>query len=278
MNTQLPDIDLSERTERRSGEIKLHGPEGFAGMRIAGRLAAETLDHIVPFVAPGVRTGDIDDECHRFILDHGGIAAPLHYRGFPRAVCTSVNHVICHGIPGDKVLQDGDVLNIDVTAIVDGWHGDTSRMYLVGKPSRKAERLCEVTYEAMMHGIEQVRPGATVGDIGHAIQSHAEAARYSVVRDFCGHGIGRVFHDSPNILHYGKPGTGVKLAAGMMFTVEPMINQGRFEVRMKDDGWTAVTRDRKLSAQFEHSVGVTEDGAEIFTKSPAGLDRPPYAR
>lgn len=261
---------------RRTGVIKIHPAENFEGMRKAGRLAAKTLDHIAQFVKPGVTTGHLDVVCREFILGNGGVSAPLNYRGYPGSICTSVNHVVCHGIPGAKVLEDGDILNIDVTAVIDGWHGDSSRMYMSGRPSRKAERLCEVTYEAMMRGIVQIRPGATTGDIGHAIQSFAEADRFSVVRDFCGHGIGQVFHDAPNILHYGEPGAGTELVAGMFFTVEPMINHGKWHVRMKNDGWTAVTKDRSLSAQFEHSVAVTADGVEIFTASPAGLNKPPY--
>lgn len=245
-------------------------------MRRAGRLAAEVLDFITPYVVPGALTGDLDRMMHDYIVDHGAIPAPLNYRGFPKATCISVNHVVCHGIPGDKRLAAGDMLNIDVTVIVDGWYGDTSRMFFAGTPKRIAERLVETTYHAMMHGIEAVRPGATLGDIGHAIQSHAEAQRFSVVRDFCGHGLGRVFHDAPNILHYGRPGQGLTLEPGMFFTVEPMINQGGWQTKILSDGWTAVTKDRKLSAQFEHSIGVTEDGYEIFTRSPAGLDKPPY--
>ncbi|WP_119459933.1 type I methionyl aminopeptidase [Rhodospirillaceae bacterium SYSU D60014] len=256
--------------------IKTHDAAAFEAMRRAGRLAAETLDFITPHVRPGVTTGDLDRMCHGFIVGHGAVPAPLNYRGFPKSICTSINHVVCHGIPGDKKLQDGDVMNIDVTVILDGWHGDTSRMFFVGKPGVKAQRLIDVTYQAMMRGIEAVRPGATVGDIGHAIQSFAEGHRFSVVRDFCGHGIGRVFHDAPSILHYGRPGTGPVLREGMFFTVEPMINAGRYDVKILDDGWTAVTRDRSLSAQFEHTVGVTADGYEIFTRSPTGLDRPPY--
>ncbi len=259
--------------ERR---IKLHGPEAFAAMRRAGRLAAETLDFIAPAVLPGVATAELDRLCHDFILSHGATPAPLNYRGFPKSICTSVNHVVCHGIPGDKRLQDGDILNIDVTVILDGWHGDTSRMFAVGPTSIKAERLIDATYEAMMRGIEVVRPGATIGDIGHAIQTYAEARRFSVVRDFCGHGIGQVFHDAPSILHFGPAGAGPALREGMFFTVEPMINAGAFQVKILEDGWTAVTRDRSLSAQFEHTVAVTADGHEIFTLSPAGLDRPPY--
>jgi len=256
--------------------IKLHGPEAFAAMRRAGRLAAETLDYVTPHVRPGATTGELDRLCHDFIVERGAVPAPLNYRGFPKSICTSINHVVCHGIPGEKKLQDGDILNIDVTVILDGWHGDTSRMFLVGKVGVKAQRLIDVTYEAMQRGIEAVRPGARLGDIGHAIQSFAEANRCSVVRDFCGHGIGQVFHDAPSILHFGNPGTGPAVREGMMFTIEPMINAGRYEVKLLDDGWTAVTRDRSLSAQFEHTVGVIADGCEIFTRSPAGFDRPPY--
>jgi methionyl aminopeptidase len=263
-----------------SGEarrIKLHGPDEFAAMRKAGRLAAETLDFITPEVREGVTTARLDKLCHDFIVDHGAIPAPLNYRGFPKSICTSINHVVCHGIPGERKLIDGDTLNIDVTVILDGWHGDTSRMYFVGKPSVKAQRLVEATYHAMMAGIAIVRPGARLGDIGHAIQTVAEAERFSVVRDFCGHGIGRIFHDAPSVLHFGRAGTGPELKEGMFFTVEPMINAGRWEVKVLDDGWTAVTRDRSLSAQFEHTVAVTAEGYEIFTGSPAGLDRPPYS-
>jgi methionyl aminopeptidase len=256
--------------------IKLHDEAGFAGMRQAGRLAAETLDYVTPHIQPGVTTGELDRLCHDFITGHGAIPAPLNYRGFPKSICTSINHVVCHGIPGDKKLADGDILNVDVTVILDGWHGDTSRMYGVGKVGVKAQRLIDVTYEAMMRGIAEVRPGARLGDIGHAIQSFAEGHRYSVVRDFCGHGIGKVFHDTPSVLHFGNPGTGPFIKEGMFFTIEPMINAGRYEVKVLEDGWTAVTRDRSLSAQFEHTVGVTADGVEIFTASPTGLDYPPY--
>ncbi|MSP21341.1 MAG: type I methionyl aminopeptidase [Alphaproteobacteria bacterium] len=265
------------QTPRFPSPIKVHGAEAFAGMRKAGRLVAETLDYITSYVKPGVTTDALDALCGAFIAEHGALAAPLYYRGFPKSICTSVNHVVCHGIPGDKVLKDGDILNIDVTVIVNRWHGDSSRMYFVGDVGRKPARLCEITYDAMMRGIEVVRPGATTGDIGHAIQAYAERYRYSVVRDFCGHGIGTVFHEPPNIVHYGEPGTGVRLVEGMMFTVEPMINLGKWEVRMMPDGWTAVTRDRSLSAQFEHCIGVTATGYEIFTLSPQGLDRPPYS-
>ncbi len=256
--------------------IPLHGPQAFAAMRKAGRLAAEALDMLVPYVVPGVTTERLDELVYQFALDHGAIPAPLNYRGFPKSICTSINHVVCHGIPGPKVLREGDIVNIDVTLIKDGWHGDTSRMYPVGKISRKAERLIEITYRALQLGLEAIKPGATTGDIGHAIQSFAESQRCSVVRKFCGHGLGQVFHDRPNILHYGKPGEGVPLEAGMIFTVEPMINLGRHSVKVLGDGWTAVTRDRSLSAQFEHTVGVTETGYEIFTLSPKGLHHPPY--
>ncbi len=256
--------------------IKRHGPEAFEGMRKAGRLAAEVLDALIPEVVPGTTTGALDRFCHDYIVDHGAIPAPLGYRGFPKSICTSVNHVVCHGIPGDKRLHAGDVLNVDVTVILDGWHGDTSRMFHVGAPALKARRLIDITYEAMMRGIAAVRPGARLGDVGHAIQSYAEGERCQVVRDFCGHGIGRVFHDAPNVLHYGEPGTGLRLEAGMFLTVEPMINLGTWEVKLLKDGWTAVTKDRSLSAQFEHSIGVTETGHEIFTRSPQGLHKPPY--
>ena len=259
------------------GAIRLHKPEDFEGMRKAGQLAAATLDYIAPFVVPGVTTGKLDELCHDFMVQLGGIPATLGYRGYPKSCCISINHVVCHGIPGDKKLEEGDILNIDVTPILDGWHGDTSRMYQVGDVGVKARRLCDITYEAMMRGIEVVKPGATTGDIGHAIQKFVESQRFSVVRDFCGHGLGRIFHEAPNILHYGRPGTGVPLRAGMFFTIEPMVNAGKFDVKLLSDGWTAVTKDRSLSAQFEHSIGVTETGYEIFTLSPKGLHKPPYA-
>ncbi len=246
-------------------------------MRRAGRLAADTLDFITPHVVPGVTTGELDRLCAEFVTARGGISAPLNYKGFPKSICTSVNHVVCHGIPSDKVLAEGDVINIDVTPILDGWHGDSSRMYFVGDVKIKARKLVQVTYEAMMLGIEVARPGATLGDIGHAIQSHAEKHRFSVVRDFCGHGVGRMFHMPPSVLHFGLPGEGTRLQEGMFFTIEPMINAGKQDVKILADGWTAVTRDKSLSAQFEHTVGVTADGCEIFTLSPAGLHRPPYA-
>ncbi len=268
---------MQESTGLREDEISIHGEEDFAAMRKAGRLAAEILDYITPYIVPGARTGDLDDMCHAFATERGGVSAPLGYRGYPRATCMSINHVVCHGIPGDKKLEEGDIVNIDVTPTLDGWHGDTSRMYCVGnKISLKARRLVDVTYECLMLGIEKVRPGATLGDIGFAIQKHAEAAGFSVVRDFCGHGTGRVFHCQPSVLHFGKPGEGVVIQKGMFFTIEPMINAGKYDVKVLSDGWTAVTRDKSLSAQFEHTIGVTENGAEIFTLSPKGLHRPPY--
>jgi methionyl aminopeptidase len=233
----------------------------------AGKLASQTLDFVTPFVKAGVTTEELDQLCHKFIVEKGAIPAPLGYRGFPKSICTSINHVVCHGIPGDRKLLDGDILNIDVTVIVDGWHGDTSRMFTVGKVGVRAKKLIDVTYEAMMRGIEVVRPGATLGDIGYAIQSFVEKQGFSVVRDFCGHGLGKIFHSPPNIVHFGKPGQGLELREGMFFTIEPMINAGRYEVKILSDNWTAVTRDKSLSAQFEHSLGVTTNGYEIFTRS-----------
>ena len=271
----MSNLELT-KTTNRDGRVPLHGPDAFAAMRRAGRLAAEALDMLVPIVKPGVTTSEIDERVLQFALDHGAIPATLNYRGYRYATCTSINHVVCHGMPNDKPLRVGDIVNIDVTLIVDGWHGDTSRMFPVGEVSRRAERLMLVTYESLMRGIAAVKPGNTTGDIGHAIQSFAEDERCSVVRDFCGHGLGRVFHDRPNILHYGDPGEGVQLEPGMLFTIEPMINLGKPHVKILADGWTAVTRDRELSAQFEHTVGVTETGCEIFTASPAGFDCPPY--
>lgn len=259
----------------RSG-IVLHTEEDFEGLRAAGRLAAATLDMITPYVKPGVTTEELDRLIHEYTLDHGAIPAPLNYRGYPKASCISINHVVCHGIPSEKRLQDGDIVNIDVTSIVDGWYGDNSRMYTVGKVPVKAAKLIKTTYDCLMRGIEVVRPGATLGDVGHAIQTLAEKNRYSIVQDFCGHGIGRTFHAEPNVLHYGRPGEGLKLKAGLVFTIEPMLNIGRPDVKILDDGWTAVTRDRSLSAQFEHMLGVTETGYEIFTLSPAGYTCPPY--
>jgi methionyl aminopeptidase len=266
--------------EQQGGEnrrITIHTPSDFEGMRRAGRLAAETLDMITPHVQPGMTTEALDRIIHDFILANQAIPATLGYRGYTKSSCTSINHVVCHGIPGERVLGDGDIINVDVTVILDGWHGDTSRMYVAGNASTKAKLLMDVTYESMMRGIAAIRPGATLGDVGHAIQAYVERHRFSVVRDFCGHGIGRRFHEPPNVLHFGRPGEGPVLKPGMFFTVEPMVNAGRPEVKILDDGWTAVTRDRSLSAQFEHMVGVTEDGVEIFTLSPMGLHRPPYA-
>ncbi len=256
--------------------VTLYQEADFAGLRAAGRLAAETLDMITPHVRPGVSTAELDTLCHEFIVAHGAVPAPLHYRGFPKSICTSINHVVCHGIPGERRLDEGDIVNIDVTVILDGWHGDSSRMYVAGNASTRARVLIDVTYEALLRGIAAVKPGATLGDIGFAIQSFVEAKRFSVVRDFCGHGIGRRFHEPPNILHFGRRGDGITLRPGMVFTIEPMVNVGRAEVKILDDGWTAVTRDRSLSAQFEHMLGVTEAGCEVFTLSPAGYEKPPY--
>ncbi|MEE9391692.1 MAG: type I methionyl aminopeptidase [Planctomycetota bacterium] len=262
---------------RSKDTIVIHSAREFEGMRAAGRLAAETLDFITPHVKAGTHTDYLNRLCHEFITERGGICAPLNYNGFPKSICTSINEVVCHGIPKKTdILRDGDIINIDVTPTLDGWHGDTSRMFLVGEPNDEAKRLVETTYEAMMLGIEVVRPGATLGDIGHAIQSCAEAKGYSIVEDFCGHGLGRSFHTAPQILHYGKPGKGDVLRAGMFFTVEPMINIGKKRTRVLDDDWTAVTLDGSLSAQFEHSLAVTEDGYEIFTSSPLGWTAPPY--
>ena len=270
-------VDAATAPLKNTGAIRLYGPEGFEGMRRAGRLVAECLDALAPIVQPGVPTDEIDDFVYRFALDHGALPATLNYRGYTKSVCTSINHVVCHGIPNDKPLREGDIVNVDVTLILDGWHGDSSRMYPVGEIKRAAERLLDVTYESLLRGIAAVKPGATTGDIGHAIQTYVEAERCSVVRDFCGHGLGLLFHDAPNILHYGRRGEGVELKPGMIFTIEPMVNLGRPHVKVLADGWTAVTRDRSLSAQFEHAIGVTETGCEIFTLSPAGLHKPPYA-
>ncbi|MBG1231278.1 type I methionyl aminopeptidase [Aestuariivirga litoralis] len=256
--------------------IRLHGPEGFAAMRKAGQLVAQALDDVTPLVREGVSTQEIDDFFWAFAEKHNALPATLGYRGYRKASCISLNHVVCHGIPNAKPMSSGDIVNVDLTLIVDGWHGDSSRMYVIGETSRAAERLIDVTYESMMRGIAAVKPGAHLGDIGYAIQSYAEAERCSVVRDFCGHGLGELFHDHPNILHYGRKGDGAMLKPGMIFTIEPMINLGKPQVKFLSDGWTAVTRDKSLSAQFEHSVGVTESGVEIFTTSPAGMHKPPY--
>jgi len=269
-------LQSTARTEAEDLRITIHGAAEFEGMRRAGRLAAEVLDFITPHVEPGVTTEHLDLLCHEFILERGAIPAPLNYRGYPKSICTSINHVVCHGIPSPKSLRHSDIVNIDITVILDGWHGDTSRMFTVGEVPLKAKRLIDITYEAMMRGIAVARPGMTLGDLGHAIQSFVEAERCSVVRDFCGHGLGRVFHAPPSVLHYGRPGEGIALREGMFLTIEPMINLGRPETKILSDGWTAVTKDRSLSAQFEHSIGITADGCEIFTLSPAGLTKPPY--
>jgi methionyl aminopeptidase len=269
-------VDSAELRSRKSGHIKLHGPEDFAAMRKAGALTAEALDLLCERVRPGVTTAALDKFAFEFAMDHQAYPAPLHYRGYRKSICTSINHVVCHGIPDEKPLREGDILNIDVTLIVEGWHGDSSRMYVAGEAPRRAQRLIDVTYESLMRGVAAVKPGATTGDIGAAIQNYAEPERCSVVRDFCGHGLGRLFHDEPNILHYGRRHEGIPLRPGMFFTIEPMINLGLPGVKVLSDGWTAVTRDRSLSAQFEHTVGVTETGVEIFTLSPRGWDRPPY--
>ncbi|MEO0348010.1 MAG: type I methionyl aminopeptidase [Pseudomonadota bacterium] len=256
----------------------MHNPKNYESMRVSGKLAATVLDHITNYVKVGVTTEELNQICHDYIIANNAIPAPLNYKGFPKSICTSVNHVVCHGIPSDKKLLDGDIVNIDVTVIVDGWYGDSSRMYFAGKPDVKATRLVNTTYDCLMLGIEQVKPGATLGDIGYTIQSHAEGLGYSVVRDYCGHGIGSEFHAEPSVLHYGKKGHGVVLEEGMFFTIEPMINIGRAETKLSaHDGWTVTTRDRSLSAQFEHTLAVTKDGYEIFTSSPKGLDKPPYA-
>lgn len=268
---------MKDMQKRSRDGIPLHDAHAFASMRAAGRLAAETLDFITPHVQVGVTTEELDRLCHDFIVRHGAVPAPLNYKGYPKSICTSINEVVCHGIPEDRKLKEGDSLNIDVTVILDGWYGDTSRMYWAGEPSIKTRRLTDITYRSMMAGIEVVKPGATLGDIGHAIQTLAEGEHCSVVRDFCGHGLGQVFHDTPSVLHYGEPGAGAVLEPGMLFTIEPMINLGGWQTRIKPDGWTAVTKDRSLSAQFEHTIGVTENGYEIFTLSPKGLHFPPYA-
>jgi methionyl aminopeptidase len=267
----------SDDVIERDGAIKLYDAAAFEGMQKAGELAAAILDELVPHVVPGVATEALDDIVRRMTLDAGAVPGTLGYRGYTHSCCISINHVVCHGIPSAKTLKDGDIVNIDVTPVLGGWHGDTSRMFLVGDVPLKAKRLVDITYECLMLGIEQAKPGNRLGDISHAIQTHAEKHRYGVVRDFCGHGVGKVFHDAPEVVHVGKPGTGPELKPGMIFTIEPMINIGRPDVKMLDDGWTAVTRDRSLSAQFEHSIGITETGCQIFTKSPKGLDRPPYA-
>ncbi len=250
--------------------------EKFEKMRVAGKLAAQTLDEVTPFIKPGVKTNEIDKICYEYIRDNGGYSAPLFYRGFKNSLCTSLNHVICHGIPSERILEDGDILNVDVTAVVDGYYGDTSRMFNIGKISVKAKNLIEATYQSMMSAIKILKPGIRLGDIGHEIQSYVEEKNYSVVRDFCGHGISNKFHEPPNILHYGKKNTGFELKPGMTFTIEPMINIGKHESKLLKDGWTAVTKDKSLSAQFEHTLGITENGYEIFTESDKNYTSPPY--
>jgi methionyl aminopeptidase len=276
MMNRYQTIDSAD-TVLRDGTIKLHGTSGFEGMRKAGRLAADILDEMTGLVEPGVTTAALDMRVREMMLDGGAVPATLGYRGYTHSCCISINHVVCHGIPGDRALKDGDILNIDVTPLLDGWHGDTSRMFFAGEPSIKARRLVEVTYECLMLGIEAAgRPGARLGDIGAAIEAHARQFRYGVVREFCGHGLGRLFHDEPEVVHAAKAGTGPGLRPGMFFTIEPMINLGRPHAKLLSDGWTAVTRDKSLSAQFEHSVGLTETGLEIFTQSAKGLHKPPY--
>ena len=250
--------------------------EKFEKMRIAGKLASQTLDMLTDFIKPGISTEKIDNLSYEFIKDNGGYSAPLYYRGFKKSLCTSLNHVVCHGIPSDRILNDGDAVNVDVTAIVNDYYGDTSRMFTIGEVSIKAKNLIDSTYESMMSGIKILKPGVKLGDIGFEIQSYVENKGYSVVRDFCGHGISNVFHEAPNILHYGKKNTGIELVPGMTFTIEPMINAGKFETKVLNDGWTAVTKDKSLSAQFEHTLGITENGYEIFTESVKSLYKPPY--
>jgi methionyl aminopeptidase len=272
---ETPELDSDAFV--RTHEIRVHeGDEAWEGMRAAGRLVGAALDMITPFVVPGVTTGELDDRIREFTLDHGALPACLGYKGYEKTICTSINHVVCHGIPGDKVLKDGDIVNIDHTVIVDGWHGDSSRMYAVGEINARARKLIDVTYDSLEAGLAMIKPGNTFGDIGFAIQQVVEANRMSVVRDFCGHGIGRLFHDSPNVLHYGRRGEGATLKPGMFFTVEPMVNLGKPHVKVLSDGWTAVTRDKSLSAQCEHSCGVTETGVELFSASPAGIFRPKF--
>ena len=274
--TEYQVID-AEETVYRDGTIKLHGEAGFEGMRKAGRLAAEILDELTDFVQPGVTTGAIDDKARTMMLDAGAVPATMGYRGYTHSCCTSINHVICHGIPSDKALKEGDIVNIDVTPLLDGWHGDTSRMFFAGDPPLKAKKLVDVTHEALMIGIEAAgKAGARLGDIGAAIEAHARQYRYGVVREFCGHGLGRLFHDAPEVVHAAQAGTGPELKPGMFFTIEPMLNAGKPWAKVLGDGWTAVSRDKSLSAQFEHSLGITEDGIEIFTQSPTGRDKPPY--
>lgn len=269
------DVETNNGRITKDG-IRIYQPADFAGMHAAGRLAAQILDDITDHVFPGQTTAELDRLIEQMVNDAGAVSATIGYKGYKHASCISINHVVCHGIPSDKKLKDGDILNIDVTVIVDGWFGDTSRMYVAGKLPRKAERLIQITHDALMKGIEVAKPGNTFGDIGHAIQVFAESHRTSVVRDFCGHGLGRVFHAPPNVVHYGRPGTGAVLEEGMFFTIEPMINLGRPDTKVLADDWTAVTKDKSLSAQFEHSIGITADGADIFTLSPGGKYHPTY--
>ncbi|MCO7736919.1 type I methionyl aminopeptidase [Brucella intermedia] len=271
-------IEATSAPMKYTGQIRLYGPEAFEGMRTVCNLTARCLDALNDIVKPGVTTNEIDRFVFEFGMDHGAFPATLNYRGYTKSTCTSINHVVCHGIPNDKPLREGDIVNIDVTYLLDGWHGDSSRMYAVGEIKRAAERLLEVTYESLLRGIAAVKPGAKIGAIGAAIQTYAEGERCSVVRDFCGHGVGQLFHDAPNILHYGTPNEGVEIKEGMIFTIEPMINLGKPHVKVLADGWTAVTRDRSLTAQYEHTVGVTKDGCEIFTLSPANVFGPPSMR
>ena len=270
----MTDLGLVERPVRTHA-IKVHEAEAFEGMRRAGKVAAECLDMLVPLVQPGVLTDELDRVAREFTLDNGALPACLYYKGYSKTVCISPNHVVCHGIPGPRALREGDIVNIDVTVIVDGWHGDTSRMYGVGEVSARSQRLVDITFEALQRGIAVVQPGARFGDIGAAIQAYVESQRASVVRDFCGHGLGQVFHDNPNVLHFGRRGEGEIMKPGMFFTIEPMVNLGKPQVKVLSDGWTAVTRDKSLSAQCEHSIGVTETGCEIFTLSPGGVFKPP---
>ena len=269
-------IEASQAPLKNTGAIRLYSNADFDGMRAASQITARCLDELSHLIKPGITTQQIDDFVNEFGKANNVLPATLNYRGFTKSCCTSINHVVCHGIPNNKPLREGEIVNVDVTYVVDGWHGDSSRMYAVGEIKRAAERLIEVTYKSLMLGIEAVKPGNTIGDIGEAIQTYAEAQRCSVVREFCGHGVGKLFHDAPNVLHYGRAGEGVELRPGMIFTIEPMINLGRPSVKVLGDGWTAVTRDRSLTAQYEHSIGVTENGCEIFTQSPAGYTLPPY--
>ncbi|MEE9375486.1 MAG: type I methionyl aminopeptidase [Rhizobiaceae bacterium] len=270
-------IEASEAPLKNTGQIKLYSSEDFDGMRHACQLTARCLDEVAKMIEPGLQTNKIDEFVYQFGKDNGAIPATLNYRGYKYSSCISLNHVVCHGFPSAKPLRNGDIINVDITFILDGWHGDSSRMYIAGQPKRAAERLVDLTYECLMAGIAQVKPGNRMGAIGAAIQEMAENQRCSVVRDFCGHGLGKLFHDAPNVLHYGRADEGDEMRPGMIFTIEPMINLGKYQVKVLKDGWTAVTRDRSLSAQFEHSVGVTKEGCEVFTLSPAGHTKPPYS-